>query len=225
MVLRASAAVAVGLLVGAALGWPRDGGHVAPIGDPAACQAQLDREIGEYLELREQASKAERELAAARRRYAATASPERSWPLLPPAGLDPNRLREHLDTTLASLPGTLLELDCEQYPCVASLAWEHQPEDQGMLDAGEGRANLPGRLLAELQSAPPYDQLSIYFTGRLDPQGDGRSVFSLSFFDTNDFRSAKPDGSADQPELQASILDQTQGRAESAAERWAGEDF
>lgn len=225
MVVRASVAIAVGLIAGIALGWPvRPAGPVV-VGDAEACQAQLDLEAQKYLELREQASRAERDLASARRRYAAASAPPRPWPEQPPSALAPERLRAHLDAALADLPASLLELDCEHYPCVASMAWEHQPEDDGLLDAGDGRANLPGRLLAEIQGAPPYDSLSVYFTGRLDPRGDGRSVFALSFFDTSDFTAAKGDGSAEQPDLQTSIVDQTQGRAEGAAERWAQEDF
>jgi hypothetical protein len=195
----------------------------APTADATPCPDAVQVEIAEMLRLRDEQSAAERAVTRARFRRAFRLARARSFPEGHHPALAPAALEAHLAEALASQePAELLEFDCSAFPCVATLSWEHQPEDEGLLDDGEGRANFPGRLLAAVQGDGEYASLPIHFTGRLDPDGGGASVFSFAFLDPADFDAAKR-APRDQALVDGTQVDQARGRVEDRADHWAEE--
>jgi hypothetical protein len=222
MIMRALIALVGGGAVGGGVAaLMASGAPVVP--EPASatsCQDAVQAEISEMLRLRDQAVAAERDLFRARIQRAFARSQAREWPSEHHPALQPQALADHLADTLEGHPVELLELDCASFPCVAAMAWEHLPEDQGLLDGGGGRANLPGRLLAAIQGDGVYGDLPSYATGRLDPAGDARSVFAFAFYDPADVIAAKgADPTATR--IDGDAIDQIRGRVEASADHWA----
>ncbi len=104
---------------------------------------------------------------------------------------------------------------------MAALSWDHLPEDDGLIDAGDGRANMPGRLLAQLQGDGPYADLPFFAEGRLHTDQDGVSVFGMAWYAPEDYTAAKNPVDPDHAQIEGTVLDQIQGRTVSAAESWS----
>lgn len=221
MIIRALLALVGGAAVGGGVAWLMAPSPAADAPEaPRTCEASIQAEVGEMLRLRDEASAAERALFRARIKRAFLLAQTREWPTEHHPALQPQALQDHLAAALEGQPVEILELDCASFPCVATMAWDHQPEDDGLLDNGDGRANLPGRLLAALQGDGEYAALPSYFTGRLNPAGDGRSVFSFAFHDPADIIAAKG-GDPNATALDGTPIDQINGRVEARADHWA----
>lgn len=219
MWLRSLIVTLVGVAGGAALG-----AFVAPQPAdrppaPASCEQEFEREVEELAALEDRAQREERELFLSRIRRAFARAGAREWPDGHHPALAPDALAEHLADTLVDSPADLLELDCDSFPCVATMSWEHQPLDEGLIKAEDGRANLPGELLARLQGEGPYANLPVYFTGRQIPGEPDRSIFSVSFLDPVDVSTAKHTPS-EQAADQGTFVEQAYGRTEAKADAW-----
>jgi hypothetical protein len=172
--------------------------------------------------LDDQLSRAERELFAARLRRAAILGMARPWPDDPSPLLEPEALRAHLEAAVADGPGQLVDLDCAAYPCVATLSWELLPEDEGLIANDDGTANMPGRLLAQLQGDSPYAGLPFFSAGRMHSDRDGVGVFGMTFYDPADYKAAKAPDDLESAQLNGTVLDQIRGRTSNITDGWSG---
>lgn len=223
MWLRGILALVVGVAVGvgAAFATQGSGGDASVQPEPVDCVARLAVAQSNLRELDQDLTQAERALFVARLRRAAVLGRARAWPDSPSELLTPAALRDHITEAVADGPGRLLDLDCTAYPCVASIGWEHLPEDEGLIDAGDGRANMPGRLLAQLQGEGPYASLPFTASGRLHTGQEGTSVFGMTWYSPDDYRASKSPDSVEDAQLNGTVLDQIAGRTEEITEEWS----
>ena len=166
-------------------------------------------------------SRVEREVYAARLKRAAALGKARTWPQEPHPLLTERALEGHIRAALRDGPGELLELDCTAHPCVASISWEHLPEDEGLIDRGNGEANMPGRLLAQLQGGAGYADLPFAVSGRVHTTQDGVSVFGMTWYSPEDYRASKAPDDVESAQLDGTVLDQISGRTEEITDGWS----
>ena len=184
------------------------------------CSERLQDRITEVKRTEEELVGLAREVDRQRRRRAAVRGQVRPWPDAPPDPLSEDAIAQHLDEALDGLPATLEALDCTAYPCVAVISWDTPEEELDLIDAGDGEANLSGRLMANLMEGP-YSGLPHFTTGRM-LGGTDRSVHAFTWLDPADYTAAK-EADPGQAMVDGTVVDGAHGRAEEVLWTWVDE--